>query len=99
LTHYGPNYGFTTKGTGEKAVAWVKDENDKKVIDAMIRMDPESVIREGLSHENACCSGAAAAAISVGKALGADKAEELAYATSYEKSPGNSFVGYVGVVF
>jgi len=99
LTHYGPNYGFTTKGTGEKAVAWVKNENDRKVIDAMLRMDPETVIQEGLSNENACCSGAAAAAITAGRAMGAEKAEELAYATSYDKSPGSSFVGYVGVLF
>jgi MEMO1 family protein len=99
LTHYGPNYGFTSKGIGEKAVDWVRDENDRRVIDAMLRMDPEAVIREGLSHDNACCSGAAAAAIAAGKALGAEKAEELVYASSYDKSPGDSFVGYVGVLF
>lgn len=99
LTHYGPNYGFMSKGSGEKAVQWVRDENDRRVIDAMLRMDPQAVIREGLTHDNACCSGAAAAAITVGKALGAQKAEELVYASSYDKSPGSSFVGYVGVVF
>ena len=69
------------------------------VIDAMIRMDPEAVIREGLSNDNACCCGAAAAAIAAGKMLGARQAEELAYATSYDRSPGDSFVGYVGMVF
>jgi hypothetical protein len=99
LTHYGPNYGFTSKGVGSKAVDWVRDENDRRVIDAMTRMDPEAVIREGLSNDNACCCGAAAAAIAVGKAMGAQKADELAYATSYDKSPGDSFVGYVGMLF
>jgi MEMO1 family protein len=99
LTHYGPNYGFTSQGTGSKAVAWVRDENDRRVIDAMLRMDPEAVIREGLTHDNACCSGAAAAAISAGKALGAKKADQLIYATSYDKSPGHSFVGYAGILF
>ena len=99
LTHYGPNYGFTSKGSGQAAVDWARNQNDRQVIDAMLRMDPEAVIREGLSHENACCSGAAAAAIAAGKALGAARAEEMAYATSYEKSPGDSFVGYVGVLF
>jgi len=99
LTHYGPNYGFTAKGRGDEAVQWVRNENDRRVIDAMLRMDPEAVMREGLSHDNACCSGAAAAAIAAGKAMGAEKAEELAYASSYDKSPGDSFVGYVGVVF
>ncbi|MBU1569171.1 MAG: AmmeMemoRadiSam system protein B, partial [Proteobacteria bacterium] len=40
LTHYGVNYGFVSHGTGAKAVKWVKDENDKKVIDAMLEMNP-----------------------------------------------------------
>jgi AmmeMemoRadiSam system protein B len=80
-------------------VAWVRDENDRRAIDAMIRMDAEAVIREGLTHDNACCSGAAAAAIAAGKAMGAQKAEQLIYATSYDKSPGDSFVGYAGILF
>jgi len=99
LTHYGPNYGFTSKGHGAEALNWVRDENDRGVIDAMVRMDPQAVLREGLKKSNACCCGAAAAAITAGKALGAEKAEELIYATSYDKSPGDSFVGYVGVLF
>jgi len=99
LTHYGPNYGLTSKGAGPKAVDWVRNENDRRVIDAMTRMDPEAVIREGLANDNACCCGAAAAAIAAGKAMGAPKADMLAYATSYDKSPGDSFVGYVGVLF
>jgi AmmeMemoRadiSam system protein B len=99
LTHYGPNYGFTSQGAGSQAVDWVRKKNDRRVIDAMIRMDAEAVIREGLSHDNACCAGAAAGAIAAGKALGAARGEELAYATSYDKHPGSSFVGYVGVLF
>ena len=99
LTHYGPNYGFTSQGAGTQAVKWVRDQNDRSVIDAMLRMDAQGVIREARNKDNACCSGAAAAAITAGKALGAARAEELVYATSYDKSPGNSFVGYVGVIF
>lgn len=99
LTHYGPNYGFTSQGHGSQAVEWVRNKNDRRVIDAMLRMDPQGVIREARKNDNACCSGAAAAAIAAGKALGAQKAEELVYATSYDKSPGDSFVGYVGVLF
>ena len=99
LTHYGPNYGFTSKGYGAEAVDWVRNENDRSVIAAMLRMDPQAVLREGQKKSNACCCGAAAAAITAGKALGAKKAEELIYATSYDKSPGDSFVGYVGIVF
>ncbi len=99
LTHYGANYGFVSKGTGKQAVDWVRNENDRQVIEAMLALEPENVITEALSGQNACCAGAAATAIEAAKNLGADRADELAYATSYDKSPGNSFVGYVGIVF
>jgi len=36
LTHYGRNYGFSPKGTGEKAVKWVKEVNDSNFIDALL---------------------------------------------------------------
>jgi len=99
LTHYGMNYGFTPQGKGRDAVNWVKYENDRRIVEQMMEMDSEMVMKEGLSHQNACCPGAAAAAIEAGKNLGAEKAESLVYATSYDKSPGESFVGYVGIVF
>lgn len=99
LTHYGSNYGFTPKGSGPQALRWVRDENDRHVIDAMLALAPEKVIDEGLNRHNACCAGAAATAIAASRELGARRAHEVAYATSYDKSPGESFVGYVGVVF
>ena len=99
LTHYGSNYGFTSHGTGPSAVDWVRNTNDRRVIDAMVAMDPEKVISEALASDNACCSGAASTAIETAKHMGATRAETLAYATSYDKSPGDSFVGYVGIVF
>ena len=99
LTHYGNNYGFAPKGSGQQAVEWVKTENDRNVIDAMVAMAPERVIQEALTNQNACCAGAAATALSAAKYLGATRAETLAYATSYDKSPSDSFVGYVGIVF
>jgi AmmeMemoRadiSam system protein B len=99
LTHYGVNYGFVSHGIGDSAVDWVKNENDRKVVDAMLAMDPERVIKVASSNENACCAGAAATAISAAKELGAGRAELVAYATSYDKSPGDSFVGYAGIVF
>ncbi|MFC1813222.1 AmmeMemoRadiSam system protein B [Thermodesulfobacteriota bacterium] len=99
LTHYGSNYGFSPKGSGRSALDWVRNDNDRKVIDAMLAMDPDTVISEALANQNACCGGAAATAIAAAKALGSDHAEYLAYATSYDKSPGTSFVGYVGILF
>ncbi len=99
LTHYGSNYGFAPVGAGPEALRWVRDENDRRVIDAMLAMAPERVIEEGVQRHNACCSGAAATAIAASREAGATRAHEVAYATSYDKSPGESFVGYVGVVF
>ena len=99
LTHYGNNYGFSPKGTGAKAVKWVKEENDRQLIDTLIAMNPLNVINEGLKNHNACCAGAAAAALASAKVIGAKHAREIAYATSYDKHPGDSFVGYTGIVF
>jgi hypothetical protein len=99
LTHYGANYGFMPKGSGPAAVDWVKDENDRRVIEAMGRMVPEEVLETAFAHRNACCAGAAAAAIAAAKALGGGPAELVTYATSYDKAPGDSLVGYVGMLF
>lgn len=99
LTHYGHNYGFVPKGEGERAVNWVKDENDKRVVDLMVKMDEKGVIREALENQNACCSGAAGAAIAAAKALDGEKGEKIIYSTSYDISPNSSFVGYVGIVY
>ncbi len=99
LTHYGPNYGFQPHGSGGDAVEWVRSVNDRKLIDALLAMAPDQVITEGRRHHNACCAGAAAAALITATEMGADQAELVAYATSYDKRPDDSFVGYVGVVF
>ena len=99
LTHYGYNYGYTPQGVGEKALDWVKYENDKKIIDLMLEMNAEGVIEEALKNSNACCSGAAAAAIAASKKLGAVNGNKLIYQTSYDIRPDTSFVGYAGVVF
>ena len=99
LTHYGPNYGFTPEGRGDRALSWVRDENDKGVIDAMLALDGAGVIRRGVASQSACCAGAAGGAIAAVRELGAAGGSVLAYATSHDKSPGDSFVGYVGVVF
>jgi len=99
LTHYGLNYGFMPEGIGCSAVDWVRKSNDKKIIDIMLEMDPDRVISEALKHRNACCSGAAATAIAAAKQLGADHADAIVYATSYDKRPSDSFVGYAGIVF
>lgn len=99
LTHYGMNYGYAPKGTGKTALDWVRNDNDRQVIDAMLAMKPEKVLSEATQNQNACCAGAAATAIASAQNLGATVSHMLAYATSYDKSPGESFVGYAGILF
>jgi AmmeMemoRadiSam system protein B len=77
----------------------VRKENDRRMIDAILALDPQRVLDEARAHGNACCSGAVAAALSAARAMGVAKAETLSYATSYDRTPAESFVGYVGVVF
>lgn len=99
LTHYGYNYGYTPKGIGAEAVDWVKNENDRKIIDLILAMDASGVIEESLKNYNACCSGAVAAAIAAAGRIGAKSASKLIYSTSYDIRPDSSFVGYAGIVF
>jgi AmmeMemoRadiSam system protein B len=99
LTHYGPNYFFTPKGRGGGSLKWVREENDRKAIDFMIRMDPERLIEDALQSQNACCPGGAAAAIAAAKELGSEEGECIFYATSYDVHPDDSFVGYAGIVY
>ena len=99
LTHYGPNYGNTDKGTGQDAVDWVKNHNDKKMVDLILGMDSDAITGESLRNLNACCGGAVSAAVAAVKKLGAVESKKLVYTTSYDVMPNSSFVGYVGVVF
>lgn len=99
LTHYGDNYGFRPKGRGPAAVAWVREHNDRRMVDAIVALSPLRVLEEAGGSQNACCAGAVATAIAAAKQLGTTRARTVAYATSQEKSPGDSFVGYAGVVF
>ena len=99
LTHYGYNYDYAPQGHGPSAVEWVREHNDRRVIDAIVAMAPEQVLQEGLENRNACCAGAVSAAMAAGQEMGATQGRLVAYASSYDKIPGESFVGYTGVVF
>jgi AmmeMemoRadiSam system protein B len=99
LTHYGPNYGFTPRGIGSESVQWVKEENDREIVDVFLRARPDQVIDKALSAHNACCPGAAAAAIAAVKKGGADRGILIDYTTSYDRHPDSSFVGYAGVLY
>jgi len=103
LTHYGMHYGQLEKGTGNEALDWVKNVNDKKIVDLMIAMKAEEIVPESDKSGNACGAGAITATMSAVRVLGAKKGKVLKYTTSYDEIPSmgeaSSFVGYAGVVF
>ncbi|MFO7750965.1 MAG: AmmeMemoRadiSam system protein B [Desulfobacteraceae bacterium] len=99
MTHYGDGFGFTPAGTGKKAHEWVRNTNDKEGIDALLAMDADKVIAQAGKNHNLCCAGAAAGAVAAAEKIGAVRGVTLDYATSYEKNPGSTFVGYCGILF
>jgi AmmeMemoRadiSam system protein B len=99
MTHYGPNFGFAPAGSGRNAVEWVKTKNDAAAIEAMKTMDGKAIIAQGLDHHNMCCPGAVAATAAAAGKMGAVKARILDYATSFDKNPSDSFVGYTGLLY
>ncbi|MCX8116496.1 MAG: AmmeMemoRadiSam system protein B [Desulfobacterota bacterium] len=99
LTHYGPNYGFVSRGTGPSALRWVREENDRKFIDFALKMDAEGLIAHANEQDSACSAGAAASAIATCKYLGSVKGRLIDYYTSYDILPDESFVGYAGIVY
>jgi AmmeMemoRadiSam system protein B len=106
LTHYGPAYGFVPQGEGPAAIQWVRDENDRRMIDLMTRMDAEGIVPEAHARHNACGAGAVAATIAAARELGATRGYLVNYTTSYDvmrekmgRSDTEAAVGYAGVVF
>lgn len=99
LTHYGPNYGWAPKGLGPDAVKWVKEVNDKRFLDHILKLDALGAIGAANEDQSSCSAGAPAAAIAAARKMGATKAILVDYYTSYDVLPGESFVGYGGVVF
>jgi MEMO1 family protein len=99
LTHYGPNYGWAPKGYGAEAVKWVKEVNDKRFLEAVLKLDATGAVTAANQDQSSCSAGAPAAAIAGAKKLGAAKALLVDYYTSYDIMPGNSFVGYGGVIW
>ncbi|MFQ5494885.1 MAG: AmmeMemoRadiSam system protein B [Phycisphaerae bacterium] len=104
LTHYGPRYGFSPRGTDDAAHAWAKEDNDRRFIDLVCDMKAAELVSESLEHRNACNAGAAAATITAAAALGATDGVLLQHTTSREVLAGkvadlDDSVGYAGVIF
>jgi len=106
LTHYGPAYGFVPQGAGAAAMKWMRDENDRRMLDLIVRLDAEGIVPEAKSHLNACGPGAVAAALAAGRSMGAKSGCVVQYTTSYDvmrekmgRTDADAAVGYGGVVF
>ena len=105
LTHYGPRYGFTPKGTGSDGLKWAMEVNDRQFIDFSLTVQPEKMLESAESNYNACGAGAAAATVTVARALGRKKGILLAHTNSNEvmlkkkDSASREAVGYAAIVF
>ena len=108
LTHYGSNYGFSPKGYGKEALAWVKTENDKRFINAVESGDSTLVLERAEKEHSSCSAGAVLGVMGFASETRAEKTPKmdssagklLGYSTSAdvimdeEELLPNSFVGY-----
>jgi AmmeMemoRadiSam system protein B len=99
LTHYGPNYGFAPKGRGREAVSWVREVNDRRFIDALRGMELAEALELAGREHSACSAGGAVAAARFAESSGCRSGRLLDYRTSYDVYPGDSFVGYAGLIY
>ncbi len=99
LTHYGPNYGFSPRGTGPEALAWVREHNDRRLLDSLLALQHERALELAQKDRSACSAGAAVAAARFAELHGATRGRLLEYATSHDRHPSSSFVGYAAISF
>ncbi len=99
LTHYGPNYGFSPAGEGRRAVEWVRNTNDARMIEALVGMDPSLAVNRAQEERSACSVGGALVAMGFAAARGIQRGRVIDYLTSYDVRPDASFVGYAGIVY
>ena len=97
LTHYGINYGFTPKGTGKLALQWVKNINDRALIDAILERDPDLVLKRANEDHSTCSAGPILGALGFANNEKTE-AKLLKYGTSADLDTGSSsFVGYAAI--
>jgi hypothetical protein len=97
FSHVGISY-MTQPPQGFSANKWAEAQ-DKKAIDKILELNPDGLI-ETVTKENItmCGYGPVSAMLWCLKSLGAKKARLVAYATSWEVMPGESCVGYGGII-
>jgi len=92
-------------GTGEQALRWASEVNDRKFIDLALNLDAQALLTSAAENCNACGPGAAAAAVAAAKKLGKTKGLLLDHTNSNkimaEKMGATSAesVGYAAIVF
>lgn len=99
LTHYGPRFGLTPAGVGQRGLEWLR-QNDARLLDLVVQMRAEEIVPEAERRLNACGAGAIAAAIAYAAEIGATRGVLLHYTNSYEvmpSSPPTDIVGYGAV--
>jgi AmmeMemoRadiSam system protein B len=92
LTHYGLNYDFAPRGTGRKALEWMKTENDAAFIQAVVSGDGGDTLRRANTDKSSCSAGAVLACMAFAQSRGASDAVLLSYSTSVD-APELSFSG------
>jgi AmmeMemoRadiSam system protein B len=104
LTHYGPNYGFCPQGPG--ALAFVREINDRRFIDAVLSGDGGLVLSRAEEELSACSAGAVLGVMGFVQATGPARRpapELLAYGTSADADGTgevpDSFVGYAAIAW
>lgn len=97
LTHYGPQYGFCPHGVGPDAENWVRDVNDRHLLDSLVSGDAAGTLRSALEDSSACSPGAALCAMGFASAKGLAPPGILRYGTSADVKPSSSFVGYAAL--
>lgn len=105
LTHYGRQYGFCPKGSGEAGIKWAKEVNDRAFIDLALKMESAGVLKAAEESMSACGPGAAAAVIAAAKAMGKSEGVLLGHTHSDEVMRekygrySEESVGYAGIVY
>lgn len=99
FTHYGPAYGFMPAGHGDDAIQWVREQNDRVIIEHLLSMNLELALQHANEKSSACSAGAAAAAAFFAALRGSEKGTLLGYRMSYDYHKSESFVGYAGICY
>lgn len=99
LTHYGRRFGYAPKGTGEKALNWVKEEKDKKFIDLIKNKKYKNIVQYSKKNNSACGAGGVALITSVLEDYSVKLIDYTTSADEYPAAGTSSFVTYAGLAF